>query len=42
MQPYHRDPEDYWRWTLDGLRLFAKKHGFEEIRRVLTSDRNLR
>lgn len=32
MQPYHRDPQDYWRWTLDGLRLFARKHGFEEIR----------
>ena len=32
MQPYHRDPQDYWRWTLDGLCLFAKNHGFEEIR----------
>jgi SAM-dependent methyltransferase len=31
MQPFHRDPEDYWRWTLDGLRLFAKNIGFEEI-----------
>jgi SAM-dependent methyltransferase len=31
MQPFHRDPVDYWRWTLDGLRLFARKHGFEEI-----------
>lgn len=32
MQPYHRDPEDYWRWTLDGLRLFARQHGFTEVR----------
>lgn len=32
MQPYHRDPEDYWRWTLDGLRLFARQHGFKEVR----------
>lgn len=32
MQPYHRDPEDYWRWTLDGLRLFVRTHGFEEVR----------
>lgn len=31
MQPYHKDPEDYWRWTLNGLRLFARLHGFEEI-----------
>ena len=32
MEPFHRDPEDYWRWTLDGLRLFAKKHNFSEVR----------
>ena len=32
MQPYHPDPEDYWRWTLDGLRLFARRHGFAEVR----------
>lgn len=32
MQPFHRDPEDFWRWTLDGLRLFARQHRFEEIR----------
>ena len=32
MQPFHKDPEDYWRWTSDGLRLFARQHGFEEVR----------
>jgi SAM-dependent methyltransferase len=32
MQPLHKDPVDYWRWTLDGLRIFAARHGFEEIR----------
>ena len=32
VQPYHKDPEDNWRWTLDGLRVFASKHGFIEIR----------
>jgi SAM-dependent methyltransferase len=32
IQPFHKDPEDYWRWTLDGLRLFAVQHNFEEIR----------
>ncbi len=32
LQPFHADPEDYWRWTLDGLRLFATRLGFEEIR----------
>lgn len=32
MQPYHRDPNDYWRWTLDGLRLFTQQHKFKEIR----------
>jgi SAM-dependent methyltransferase len=32
MQPFHRDPEDFWRWTLDGLRLFTESHGFREIR----------
>ena len=32
LQPFHADPVDYWRWTLDGLRLFAARYGFEEIR----------
>jgi len=32
LQPYHKDPQDYWRWTLEGLRLFARQHGFREIR----------
>lgn len=31
MQPFHKDPQDYWRWTLDGLKLFAKQHKFKEI-----------
>ncbi|MDQ3983028.1 MAG: class I SAM-dependent methyltransferase [Actinomycetota bacterium] len=32
VQPYHPDPVDYWRWTLEGLRLFATRHGFGEVR----------
>jgi len=32
MQPFHLDPVDYWRWTLDGLCLFARQHGFEQVR----------
>jgi len=32
IQPFHKDPQDYWRWTLDGLKLFAKRHNFNEIR----------
>lgn len=32
MQPFHPDPVDYWRWTLDGIRLFAGQHGLEEVR----------
>lgn len=32
LQPYHKDPEDYWRWTMDGIRLFAKRHRFTEVR----------
>jgi SAM-dependent methyltransferase len=31
IQPYHTDPYDYWRWTLQGLRLFAQAQGFTEI-----------
>jgi SAM-dependent methyltransferase len=25
---YHRDPEDYWRWTSAGLRALVERHGF--------------
>ena len=32
MQGYHRDPTDYWRWTLDGLDLFCTQNGFEKMR----------
>jgi SAM-dependent methyltransferase len=32
MQGFHADPEDYWRWTLPGLRLFCRRAGFEEVR----------
>jgi SAM-dependent methyltransferase len=31
MQPFHADPADYYRWTLDGLRLFCMEAGFREI-----------
>jgi SAM-dependent methyltransferase len=34
---YHRDPEDYWRWTAVGLAKFVGEHGFvvRETRGVL-------
>jgi SAM-dependent methyltransferase len=34
---YHRDPEDYWRWTMPGLVRLLERHGFvvEERRGVL-------
>ena len=28
MQPEHKDPEDYQRYTLDGLALLVERHGF--------------
>lgn len=28
---YHRDPEDYWRWTADGLKLQIERAGFEVV-----------
>lgn len=33
----HRDPQDYWRWTCDGLRRLVEQAGFEvvELRGVL-------
>jgi len=30
--PYHPDPEDHTRWTLDGLRALCARAGFEEVR----------
>lgn len=26
---YHRDPDDYWRWTMPGLALLLERTGFE-------------
>lgn len=31
-QPYNPEPEDYWRWTLPGLRLLHDRCGFDEVR----------
>jgi SAM-dependent methyltransferase len=31
LQGYHPDPNDYWRWTLEGLRFFCSQYGFEEM-----------
>ena len=28
---YHRDPEDYWRWTKAGLTKLVTEHGFEIV-----------
>ena len=32
IQGFHADPDDFWRWTLPGLRLFCRRGGFEEVR----------
>lgn len=32
IQGYHPDPYDYRRWTLEGIKLFCRKHKFQEIR----------
>jgi SAM-dependent methyltransferase len=29
--PYHPDPTDYWRWTIDGLQLQIRLAGFEIV-----------
>jgi hypothetical protein len=29
MQPEHLDPTDFQRYTIDGLKLLAERHGFE-------------
>jgi SAM-dependent methyltransferase len=31
LQGFHADPDDYWRWTLPGLRLMCGRMGFEEM-----------
>lgn len=31
IQGFHADPQDFWRWTGDGLRLFCTGAGFSEI-----------
>lgn len=31
LQGFHADPDDFWRWTLPGLRLMCERTGFEEI-----------
>lgn len=31
IQGYHPCPEDYWRWTEDGIRLFCCRMGFEVL-----------
>lgn len=31
IQGYHADPDDYWRWTLQGLKLLCSKAGFSEV-----------
>jgi len=30
--PYHPDPEDHTRWTLDGLKALCAREGFTEVR----------
>lgn len=29
--PYHPDPHDYWRWTIEGLQLEVRQAGFEVV-----------
>jgi len=31
MWPYHPDPVDYWRWTIEGLEFELRRAGFEPI-----------
>lgn len=31
-QPYNPEPEDYFRWTLAGLRLIADRAGYDQVR----------
>jgi len=31
IQAYHADPDDYWRWTHQGLKLFCSNSGFTEV-----------
>lgn len=31
IEGYHAAPGDYWRWTIDGLRLFTRRLGIEEV-----------
>ena len=31
LQGFHADPDDYWRWTLPGLRLFCHRGGFSHL-----------
>jgi SAM-dependent methyltransferase len=31
MYPYHSSPDDYWRWTLDGLRYLLTSRGYDLI-----------
>lgn len=31
MQPEHRDPTDYQRYTIDGIRLLCERHGFSVV-----------
>lgn len=33
--PIHGYPNDFWRWTEEGLKLFLEKHGFEVIETTL-------
>ncbi|MBW8792225.1 MAG: methyltransferase domain-containing protein [Streptomyces sp.] len=30
---YHRDPEDYWRWTMAGLTRLLSRHGLDVVER---------
>lgn len=31
LQGFHADPYDYWRWTLEGLRLFCLNNNLDEV-----------
>jgi SAM-dependent methyltransferase len=31
MQPYHADPQDYYRWTLEGIKYYCEKYSFREL-----------
>ncbi len=41
MQGYHQDPHDYWRFTMDGLKILFKDYHIEEVGVIMGSGSGL-